>query len=396
MANEIKISIIVPVHNTAKYLRKCIESLINQTLKDIEIICVNDGSIDNSLEIIKEYVNIDKRISIISQENLGPGAARNAGIKLAKGEYLGFVDSDDFIDLTMFEKLYTKAKLYNSDVVIVGIYLYDTNNGRYWTFRDANIYRTFSNEGVFTAAEHPVLLQYVGIWDKIYRREFVIYHSLSVPEGCLYEDVLFPIMAYVLAAKISLIDEPLYYYRKYSGHSIVDREIKEVGHKIDFLKSIKDTKDFLIEQNVYQHFQKDFLMYQFRQINFHQRNLPDYKNYKLFMTTLRNYLDQSDYEIAFLFDFGRSYKKYLKYLKKGKYISAYLNMKLRSLFKKDSLWIKFRLPKTNIEIKIKRRKHNFNLQLQRQEWISTELAKINSNLENIFNKLNEFNKYWKD
>jgi glycosyltransferase involved in cell wall biosynthesis len=389
MTDIIKISIIVPVHNTSNYLRKCIESLINQTLKEIEIIFVNDGSTDNSLVILDEYAARDKRISVISQENYGPGSARNAGIKLAKGEYLRFVDSDDFVDLTMYEKLYKNAIFYNSDVVIVGIYLYDTNTGAIWTFRNSEIYKAFSNEGIFTAAEHPVLMQYVGIWDKLYKRELVEKYSLVVPENCLYEDVLFPIQAYVLADRISLIDEPLYYYRKFAGNSIVDRETKEDDHKFDFLRSIKDSRDFLISKNLYQHFQKDFLMYQFKQIGFHRCNLHGYKNYKRFMMLLNEYLDKTDFELAFSFDLGKSGIRYLKYLKKKKYLAAYLDMKFGHLFKIDNFWIQFRIPKTKIEIRLRRRNFYFYTELQRQEWIAQELAKLNNNLEMNNNKLAE-------
>lgn len=98
-----KISIIVPVYNTEKFLEKCLNSLINQTLKDIEIICINDGSTDKSLQILEKFANKDKRIQIINQTNSGLSVARNIGIKKAKGEYIGFVDSDDWVDLNFFE-----------------------------------------------------------------------------------------------------------------------------------------------------------------------------------------------------------------------------------------------------------------------------------------------------
>lgn len=116
-----KVSIIVPVYNTEAYLERCLKSLVNQTLKDIEIICIDDGSKDNSVAILKKYSQLDKRIKIIEQENLGVSVARNNGLKLATGEYIGFVDSNDWIDLDFYEKLYNAAKKYDADISACGI-----------------------------------------------------------------------------------------------------------------------------------------------------------------------------------------------------------------------------------------------------------------------------------
>ena len=99
-----KVSVIIPVYNTEKYLRECLDSVINQTLKEIEIICVDDGSTDSSLEILKEYANKDNRFTIITQQNLHAGVARNAGLAVAKGEYVSFLDSDDWFELKILEE----------------------------------------------------------------------------------------------------------------------------------------------------------------------------------------------------------------------------------------------------------------------------------------------------
>lgn len=115
----VDVSIIVPVYNTEEYLQKCLDSLTNQTLKNIEIICVNDGSTDNSLKILQDNAIKDDRIKIINQENKKQGAARNAGMQVATGEYIGFVDSDDYVDLHYFERLYRVARNYNSDIALL-------------------------------------------------------------------------------------------------------------------------------------------------------------------------------------------------------------------------------------------------------------------------------------
>lgn len=118
----IKISVMVPVYNTSKYLEKCLESIVNQSLKDIEIICVNDGSTDNSFEILKKFSNKDKRIIVINKKNGGLTSARNTALKIAKGEYCLNIDSDDWIEQGYFEVMYNKAKEDDLDIVISDFY----------------------------------------------------------------------------------------------------------------------------------------------------------------------------------------------------------------------------------------------------------------------------------
>ena len=121
---EIKVSLVIPVYNVEKYIRQCLESVIDQTLKDIEIIIVNDGTRDNSMEIVEEYIS-DERIKIINKENGGLSSARNTGILAAQGKYICFIDSDDFIEKTMMEELYNKIEETNSDVTDSDVFLYD-------------------------------------------------------------------------------------------------------------------------------------------------------------------------------------------------------------------------------------------------------------------------------
>ena len=132
--DKIKVSVIVPVYNVEKYLRECLNFLVNQTLKEIEIICINDGSEDSSLEILNEYASKDSRFVIINQENSGQSVARNKGLDIAKGEYIGFVDSDDWVDLNFFENLYSEAVKNNSDIAAASIrkVIYDKLDKSLW------------------------------------------------------------------------------------------------------------------------------------------------------------------------------------------------------------------------------------------------------------------------
>ena len=130
--NEIKVSVIIPVYNTENYLKKCLDSVLAQTLKEIEIICVDDGSTDKSLDIVKRYQEIDNRFIILKQNNQFAGAARNNGLKIARGEYIAFLDADDFYVTNALEQLYEKAKRYKLDFIKGRFYyLNDKNNDIY-------------------------------------------------------------------------------------------------------------------------------------------------------------------------------------------------------------------------------------------------------------------------
>ena len=133
MNNQPKISVIIPVYNTAKYLSKCLDSILNQTLKEIEVIVVNDGSKDNSQELIDVYKEKDDRIVAIQKENGGLSDARNVGIDVANGEFIAFIDSDDYIDLLMFEKMYGLSQKHQAEIVLCDLVKVDENGTE---FRD--------------------------------------------------------------------------------------------------------------------------------------------------------------------------------------------------------------------------------------------------------------------
>ena len=170
---SVSVSVIVPVYNVEKYLDECLSSLVNQTLSDIEIIVVNDGTKDNSQSIIDHYVKQypNKVISLI-KENGGLGDARNYGIPYAKGEYLGFVDSDDIVHLEMYEKMFNKAKLENSDLVLCDLeYFYETSNEKMVKEGLVQIENIDINKTAF--------LSPLFAWNKLYRRSLFIESGLN-------------------------------------------------------------------------------------------------------------------------------------------------------------------------------------------------------------------------
>ena len=248
---EVKLSIIVPVYNTEKYIVNCLDSLVNQNLEEIEIICVNDGSTDRSLEILERYAGEDERIRIITKENDGLGAARNTGIDAAQGKYIGFVDSDDFADPNMFRLLVKAAESADADVAIGNVYLYYDDSKKTVPYRDQKFYQTLNRVGVFRAKDVPEIVENIGVWDRIYRRQFIENHKLRNPEHVIYEDALFSFQTSVLAERLVECSEAVYFYRKNTGSAITDKEVWLDSYKFDFLKNNFSIRDFLIEQNVY-------------------------------------------------------------------------------------------------------------------------------------------------
>ena len=200
-----KVSVIIPVYNTEKFLRKCLDSVCNQTLQDIEIICINDCSTDGSLEILREYAGKDNRIKLIELlENCGAAKARNIGIDIAEGEYLGFVDSDDFIDLDFYKKLYGKAKETDADAVKGKLYLYDINTNKVYLEAWIDINDSVKkNKANF----------YFTFTTAIYKSSLIKEYNIRFLEGLIhFEDPYFTINAATHYNKLEVIDDAKYYY----------------------------------------------------------------------------------------------------------------------------------------------------------------------------------------
>ena len=171
----IKISVIVPVYNVEDYLKECLDSIINQTLKEIEILCIDDCGTDNSIDILREYSKKDNRIKIIShKENKGLGPARNTGINEAKGEYISFIDSDDFISKDYYENLYNTAKKYDSDIVnTLNIKFYKNKKLRkfIYTFNEKEFESTWNLNDIENVYSDKAIVPYV--WNKLYKTSFL-------------------------------------------------------------------------------------------------------------------------------------------------------------------------------------------------------------------------------
>ena len=207
-----KISVIIPFYNTEEYLDKCLQSVINQTLKEIEIICIDDGSTDNSFEILKKYAQIDKRITVIKQENLNAGVARNAGLAIAKGKYLSFLDSDDFFELNMLEVMYQKILDKNSDIIICRCKSIDLDNGKFNTqlFNESLRLDLIPENNNFSVLEIPqIIFQFSEgwAWDKLFRADFILSNNIKFQSIINFNDNQFTYTALCLAKSITTTKE---------------------------------------------------------------------------------------------------------------------------------------------------------------------------------------------
>ena len=249
-----KLSVIIPVYNVENYLRECLDSITNQTVKDIEIICIDDGSSDNSPDILKEYQKKDSRIKIITKENGGQASARNLGIKEAQGEYIAFIDSDDFIEAEMLEKLYTKAKDDNLDIAMCKIATYNNQTkeikDNVWYYM-LGIFRDFEKD-IFNHKDTKEFTCNIAVtpYNKIYKTSLIKDNGILFPEGLIFEDEKFFYDTYLRAKRVSIIPEFLYYYRVNRKGSTVD--IEKENDYTDIIEISKQIRQTFKETNNYE------------------------------------------------------------------------------------------------------------------------------------------------
>lgn len=257
-----KVSVIIPVYNTERYLRKCLDSVINQTLRDIEVICIDDGSTDGSLNILREYQSKDERITILRQEKSNAGAARNLGLSIAKGEYLSFLDSDDFFEPMMLEHMYVCAKNRNAEIVVCEMMLYMEDSGETvpvnWHIKKGLLpaKKRFSFYDIKSDA-FRCIMSYV--WDKLIKRDVVIKNGLRFQSQPLYNDAVFAYSAMMSANAITVLKEYLVYNRiRSSKDSITDTRYLHIDCAYSVLIGLKE---YLMSKNIYAQYQRDFLCY---------------------------------------------------------------------------------------------------------------------------------------
>ena len=257
-----KISVIMPVYNVERYLRECLDSLRNQTFREFEILCVDDGSTDGSTEILEEYMSMDSRIRVLWQAHSNAGEARNAGLKEAKGEYLSFLDADDFFEPKMLEEAYDSAVRNNADIVVFRVKRYFESDGHIepadWSVKEQLLPGTevFRYSDIERDA-FSCILGYT--WDKLIRADFVRENHLYFQSQPVYNDSYFIYTALILAKSICFLNKHFVFQRKReSKDSITDRRSLYTNCGYQLLASLKD---FLISRNLYEMYERDFKNY---------------------------------------------------------------------------------------------------------------------------------------
>lgn len=228
----IKISVIVPIYNMEKYLKKCLDSLVNQTLNEIEIIAINDGSTDNSISILNEYSKKYKNIRLFNNENQGISKARNFGIEKAKGKYIAFVDSDDYVETNMLEIMYNKAISDDLDIVVCDYYNYYENTGKIEEFKIVDFENTnIKNNRKLLFQINP------SPWNKIYKKSLFNDKEYRFPIGIKYEDLGYIPILLSKAKKIGKVNVPLNYYliRGNSETTTMDKRVFDIYKILDIL-----------------------------------------------------------------------------------------------------------------------------------------------------------------
>lgn len=244
------VSVIVPVYNVEKYLEECLDSIINQTLKDIEVICIDDGSTDSSHSILKKYAAKDKRIVILQQDNQGAGVARNFGMSIAKGKYLSFLDGDDFFVESLLEDAVLQAEEEQADIVIFKYVEYDHQKNNY----DINKKGINSNHSTDTTPncicnkDNIFSLTNPAPWNKLYRHNFVERNNLYFQDNKRTNDLYFTYTALACAQKITLLDKILVFYRV--GMSSNSQATNYIA-PLDFYKALNGLKEFLVDRGLF-------------------------------------------------------------------------------------------------------------------------------------------------
>jgi len=319
-----KVSIIIPVFNVEKYLENCLKSAINQTLDDVEIICINDGSTDDSVNILKKY---SKYIKTINQENKGLGATRKVGLDASSGDYILFLDSDDFIKDNACEILYNQAVCSDSDMVFYNICHYFEKQNKYLSVSQ-NMIPTMFEEGTnfdckvinYEDIKPFVLNRHFATWSKFYKAKFLKkYDDLYFPEHVMNEDVPLHVQLMLRAEKISWCWNKLYFYRQSNIQSLTNT-ITSTEKAFQLFDMFKETEKNLVKENKLEEFEIEFIEHKlnFLDIRLNRASEDIIENFFIKSKKEINDWELNDETINHLPDFAKAI--YLRFIKSDNYL----------------------------------------------------------------------------
>jgi glycosyltransferase involved in cell wall biosynthesis len=262
---EYMVSLIIPIYKVEKYLKRCVDSIINQTYTNLEIILVDDGSPDNCGNICDEYAGSDSRIRVIHKPNGGLSDARNAGLDIATGEYVGFIDSDDFIHPEMFEDLYRRSRKYDADIAqcsfrrVTGDEMVEST--------DADNEKVISTLEALDYIYTPFCVDYIVAWNKLYKKE--LFDNLRFPKSKIHEDEFTTYKLFYRSNKIVICDKKYYYYFQ-SPNSIIRSNFNV--KKLDYAEAIEERIAFFKEKGMDHYYNLALKKYALWLLNFYYRN----------------------------------------------------------------------------------------------------------------------------
>lgn len=394
------ISVIVPVYNVENYLRQSLDSILNQTFSNTEIICVNDGTTDNSRQILEEYQKRDCRIKIIDKENGGLSSARNAGLKVAQGEFISFIDSDDWIDETMLEKLYKNITDLNSDISICAVHQFDEQKQQ---IDDSNPYytlgffdETFDNRAFSYRDTRKFIMDVcVMAWNKLYRKSLIDKCNAKFPDGKIFEDGPFFFSIFFKTDRVSIVREYLYYYRINRKGSIVQKAGKKFLDIIDVAEMMMDrVRELENEPLILETFCKkkveDFI-YRFEHLDSRHKRQFALKLKQESSLTDEKYYTENILKGGFLYNY-ELFKALVNGgafgFKKTKFLIKSMYKFMEILYKEDGVY--FFKYKTHV-FRLKKHPKLFDIYYLNDKIYISILRKIKFNIKFKFSELEKFN-----
>lgn len=298
---DIKVSLVVPIYNVERYLKKCLDSCTKQTLKDIEIICVDDGSTDKSYDIVKQYARKDKRIVPITKKNAGYGNSMNIGMDKARGEYIGIVESDDYVERDMCEFLYSVAKKNDVDVIKSDYKIFHTKNGHEVTSYEATCTEEGYYNKVLIPARNKVIFNFqMNTWTGLYKTTFIRENNIRHNEtpGAAYQDNGFWFQTLSLAHTVMFVNKAFYHYRQDNPNSSINSKSKVfcMNEEYAFIHDFIDKHPVVKQNFLYEYFRKKVFNY----FHTYERIADEYKLdfLKRFSQELNEAQDSGEFELA--------------------------------------------------------------------------------------------------